>query len=1088
LSVLILGVICSQVFAASDQVSWRSVNTGADWAPPLQPKFFINAVVMRDADSFYVGGRFSSIGDITTPNVALWDGERWQTLGAGLASTPGIVDTLAVHQGELYATGSFTLDGKYETAAKSNGSVWSAVRIHEGPMAKLVQLYSYENVLYGMASQTGLNTQMMMLEGGDEWSPVGSVTGSSHSRILAMSEDRILINRLGWALSVYRKQPLGYWQESLAHEATYIQSAAIPDASPSLWSPTAFGSGSYMCVQVADRWYRLAGQTSDIHQVGQEIYSFGSLRLGTYEFENRIFRWSGRRFYPLSWTPDAAVKHMTGSDKMLVMAGNFGSVDGVASPGIIVGTWQPETPPEAEITRQPTSHSVKTGHPICLAVTASGKSLTYQWYELVGENQKQLIPGATGPECEVPGSADAASRSFQVRITHEGGMLDSDVAVVQVTSEEGAPEETVPPQSGIVLSGQDWVFAPKVSASPLATFGWSRNGVALSSKQAALTLKAVAFDGGGVFRANVSNPEGSVDLSPAYLAVVVAPPALVRVLAGNDALLRTVAKVPQDCSLSYQWLVDGEEIPGATQFELKLESVIIPDNGDYTCRLTLQSPAGKHTRTTNVTRLLVTQSPVVEAVSNQDHYVLSPVSLQLAAFSLETVRYTATGLPPGLKLDPASGKISGLPTTPRLLKGVPIPYKVKVTASNAAGAAVTEFDWLVRPLDAINVGTFYSVLGPQATMNSYEGKPPLEHELGTSVSLTATALGRCTGWIILAGQKLTFSGSIGGNSEPYSVLHHCKFTVRRKAPLSDVIVRTMVAGEGSGWMCHVFLDGKESWEQMIRPTGLPPATPAGRYNVRLSKLDPGSPSPPLRMGDGYASLQVARSGSITWTGKLPDGTSFTGAGWHGDAGDGLSRVMVQVYTHRNRGSFLTGGDCFIEGDRLSGTTMFYKAETPGVRALPAETRAPMRMEGGLLLANAYMGSLDYDFTPGPIPVIIRGSEHFYFSVDLTQDPLMGLVSERFRFKSGAAKALDDNLQAIRVTLNRTSGLATGDFVLRGETVKTDRKAAFSALMVPLSNTPRRCTAYGYLLLPELPDAVGETLQNTPLHSGNVRMD
>src|SRR5690606_37910825 len=49
--------------------------------------------------ALYVGGRFDSAGGVPAANIARWDGERWETVGAG---RPGmIVQALAEFEGKL---------------------------------------------------------------------------------------------------------------------------------------------------------------------------------------------------------------------------------------------------------------------------------------------------------------------------------------------------------------------------------------------------------------------------------------------------------------------------------------------------------------------------------------------------------------------------------------------------------------------------------------------------------------------------------------------------------------------------------------------------------------------------------------------------------------------------------------------------------------------------------------------------------------------------------------------------------------------------------------------------------------------------
>jgi hypothetical protein len=76
-----------------------------------------------------VGGLFQAATTVPADNVARWDGTEWRPLGYGLTGgTPySIVSGLAVYNGNLIATGSFTTSGDVTVnhVARWNGADWS---------------------------------------------------------------------------------------------------------------------------------------------------------------------------------------------------------------------------------------------------------------------------------------------------------------------------------------------------------------------------------------------------------------------------------------------------------------------------------------------------------------------------------------------------------------------------------------------------------------------------------------------------------------------------------------------------------------------------------------------------------------------------------------------------------------------------------------------------------------------------------------------------------------------------------------------------------------------------------------------------
>jgi len=93
----------------------------------------------------------------------------------------------------------------------------------------------------------------------------------------------------------------------------------------------------------------------------------------------------------------------------------------------------PTTPavPAPEITTQPVSQSVTSGHTATLSVEATGDDLTYQWYGGSSPDVNWPVEGAT--ESAMTTGALGAGANFWVQVTNEGGTADSDTAAITVT-------------------------------------------------------------------------------------------------------------------------------------------------------------------------------------------------------------------------------------------------------------------------------------------------------------------------------------------------------------------------------------------------------------------------------------------------------------------------------------------------------------------------------------------------------------------------------------------------------------------------------------------------------------------------------
>jgi hypothetical protein len=116
------GGVPAKHIAVWDGAAWKPLGAGVDGSV--------------DAITYYggkitIGGAFENSGTDAVPHLAAWDGAKWTAIGGGL-STPGstaLVQGLAVHAGELYATGFLEQAGTLAVShiARWNGTTWSTM-------------------------------------------------------------------------------------------------------------------------------------------------------------------------------------------------------------------------------------------------------------------------------------------------------------------------------------------------------------------------------------------------------------------------------------------------------------------------------------------------------------------------------------------------------------------------------------------------------------------------------------------------------------------------------------------------------------------------------------------------------------------------------------------------------------------------------------------------------------------------------------------------------------------------------------------------------------------------------------------------
>ena len=225
------------------------------------------------------------------------------------------------------------------------------------------------------------------------------------------------------------------------------------------------------------------------------------------------------------------------------------------------------------ITGQPQPRTVFAGQSFTLMVTASGTSLTYQWYR--GANP---IPGATSATYTKTAVVSDAG-SYRVVVTNPAGSATSNAVTVTVN---GPPAITAQPQDQMVFEGETLALSVTATGAGL-TYQWRRNGSPITGATAATYTKAAAPMDAGTYTVVVSNPAGSVTSTSAMVTVFEPPtitshPVDVAIFEGGTFTLSVTAT---GTALSYQWRRAGTPIAGATAATYTKAAATASDAGDY---------------------------------------------------------------------------------------------------------------------------------------------------------------------------------------------------------------------------------------------------------------------------------------------------------------------------------------------------------------------------------------------------------------------------------------------------------------------------------------------------------------------------
>ncbi len=303
-------------------------------------------------------------------------------------------------------------------------------------------------------------------------------------------------------------------------------------------------------------------------------------------------------------TPAGVVSTLAG------LAGSSGSVDGVGSAARFMG-------------------------PGRVAATADGIVYVSDWDRI-----RKVMPDGTVTTFVGPGDASGAVDGLgaQARLAAQGMAVDASGNLFVADS---STIRLVTPAGLVTTIGGSASLVGSADGIGSAARFWNPFSIAVDAV-------------GRLYIADTRN--NTIRVGESVGPVIIASPVSRAVAVGGNVILG--ASLAGTGGFTYQWKKDGAVLAGRTGAALTLTNVQLADAGAY--MLLVSSPTGN--AETVAAALLVTVPPVITSATAATgtvgvafNYVITASNSPLAVFS-------ATGLPPGLALNPASGEISGAPS------------------------------------------------------------------------------------------------------------------------------------------------------------------------------------------------------------------------------------------------------------------------------------------------------------------------------------------------------------------------------------------------------------------------------------------
>ncbi len=336
---------------------------------------------------------------------------------------------------------------------------------------------------------------------------------------------------------------------------------------------------------------------------------------------------------------------------------------------------------QARIITQPQSvGALMSGTNASFSVSALGTDLKYQWRlnrtslvdngRIVGANTANLALSALVP---------ADSGNYDVVVTNLYSAVTSQVAVLSVYDPVGI---SVQPSNTTSIAGSNTQFSVIVTGTDPLSYQWQHAGTNLpntgrfsGAKSSLLTITATTIGDAGNYLVTITNPVSAVTSSVATLTVLVAP----KITSANNATGR------QGAFFSFTNTATGTAPITFGADGLPSGLSLQPTNGIISgiplvtgvFNITIYATNSALTTTGQLVLTLTTGIPGINSALTASGKQGQAFSYTITASNVPSL-YTASPLPSGLNLNPATGVISG----PPIVSGV---FPVTIGASNQFG-------------------------------------------------------------------------------------------------------------------------------------------------------------------------------------------------------------------------------------------------------------------------------------------------------------------------------------------------------------------------------------------------------------------
>lgn len=627
------------------------------------------------------------------------------------------------------------------------------------------------------------------------------------------------------------------------------------------------------------------------------------------------------------------------------------------------------------------------------------------------------------------------------------------------------------PSPDIVLEGSSKTLTAQLNQTGFR-FQWYKDDVLIpGATQSSYVITSSRPSHSGLYHCRASSESMILESEKVMFGVIqpVGYSSQVLVREGSDfALSVRVFPASLASQISYEWyrLIEGDlsgigTVTGEATPTLRVAGVTKDAVGNYYCYLSYE---GVYTLDVGPYVVSVLSAPDINPISDETFVVGQNVVIPITVSDLNAT-ITVAGLPSGLRFNPVSKRIVGIPTVAKS-------SLITVNARNPYGSAVPEvFELVTVPFPSVLTGSYQGIIESSSDSSLPNGGQLTFQVSASGVTSIVVTLGAETFRL-----RSTVQVQVGDTD---GLL---KASIKRKSSTSltfEVLLNSSAAQFGSildedAQQIAGIQTVKNVWTKSNQ------TSESGVYNVALTP-DSEAAHPDHPMGRGFVTLTNSAIGRVRCAGRMADGEVITASSIMG------ADIDIPLYQSLYRAKGSVYGWVHCESDDASGSLRWAKDDhstRPGIRlyksGIPAHS---LYVTGGRYVRPAIGTPLIPGLTDSANNAMLRFDEG---ALPASHEQIITLTNRQTveRPPLGVANPRD-----VRLVLNAATGRFSGSFVMRDTNPinvnqTLTRKVSFFGCLIPGYDI-----GLGYFLLPELPnpDIRGSSLSNTPIWSGAVEL-